>query len=57
MSKNADIIGAIILTLLSAWFLFKMDAANTIIGVLKYGFIFLAVVIQLVSITSRRQEG
>ena len=57
MGNTAEIIGAIILTLLSAWFLFKMDAANTIIDVLKYGFIFLAVVIQLVSITSRRQEG
>lgn len=54
MGNAADAIGAIILTLLATWFLFKMDAANTIIDVLKYGFIFLAVVIELVGITSRR---
>ena len=53
MTAKSDMVAVIILALMTAYFLVRMDTADTIITVLRYGFCFLASTIHLVGLMNR----
>ena len=54
--NTADMIGVIILTILDLYFLWRMDKADLIIDVLKWGLIMVVTTIQLSGLMGRSRE-